>query len=615
MASDDGFCAAVRQLCDRSIILAVNLFFWTYTKRVVLPDGREVNTDRNHRPAITWPCQDRLLVTLDRAEVEGVRALAVPKSRDMGISWCCTWKANHGVIFRRDKNYLFSSRTEEEVYRKGDTGTLFWKVEYNLSPERVPDFLLGRIERSERHIRLCATGGTIDGSRTTPNIGVGRRDNQVYIDEAARVADLRQIKDVLDDSAPSTVYVSTPLAGSAFNRMILDGEVVAHKLGWFEHPEKAHGLYEDLTTPTGFASPWYDLQRFGDAENNIKPRTKRSLAENVDIDLLGSGDLFFDPSVIEEHRTGHAKEPYSRGELLFATKKSSDGSTVATTDPETLAEGDDRLRRREPQAVAFRRNPVGPLLLWIDLEPDPRTGLLRPPQDLRYCISMDPGGGRERANGAMIVWDATSRTQVAEFASASYSPQDQGRLAVAMALWFGGTRPCVIGWESQGVGGAVRAMVTEHLDWQAVYRRKSTNARDRSQTTVVGWQNTAEEATRALTQLQDEMSSGRTVVRSEALLDELTRFIVGEDGMVVLSEHMDLKTNARKAHGDRGMAAAIGVDVLNACAGPGEDALERARLAKARSRDDLMTWAGRERAARRDEMQRARGSRSWRSAI
>ena len=575
-------------LLRRSPILFINLLLWTQVFADFNPDGTKVPTKLRDRPFITWPCQDRELATLHNCSMTGKHRWCV-KSREMGWTWLETAFDLWMFVTQPGSKVAVASRKEDQVYKPGNPDAIFSKYEYNL--KRLPSWLIpSGYTMTSLLLNNPANNATIVGESTNTEVGRSGRSDRTWTDESAAIDNLQSIENSLIDNSNSHSHISTPRAGSYFNRLASSPLYTPCRMMWYEHPGKGQGR-KAVVGKNGrvtITSPWKAIQD--------RTRSRRNVAEEIEGDLGGSGDLVFDPMMLEEHARLHARPPINTGDLFFANRRDADGrSTNATIEPEELYEGDDALTRRERKRIRFESNDRGAWKLWCDLERQP-DGLLRPPQWAMYVIGADPGDGRMSANSAIAVWDAMTGEQVASFVSARHSSRDFARIVCASALWFGGKRTPLVIWETNGVGGSVTEMLAQRLSCPGLYRRKVLGRIDVPVTDGLGWSSTAPKKRLMLDGLADKLTAGVMITRDVQILDEARTFIIGDGGWVSQATLADLGTGARESHGDLTVAAAlcaIGIEEL-----PNQRDDDRDKLSASRN---MLTWYGREAARQKAE--------------
>ncbi|HYE77714.1 MAG TPA: hypothetical protein VEI97_06995, partial [bacterium] len=342
---------AIRRACRDDLLFYVNAFCWTYDPR------REPSA----LPFITWPFQDEALTVLDACL--GRQDVLIEKSRDMGASWLCLLVFEWRWHFRDLQSFLLGSRKEELVDKTEDPKSLFWKIDFLLKNQ--PAWLLPRFARQKLHLHNEDTGSTIDGESTNADFGRGDRRTAILLDEFAAVENGHQILAATADTSPCRVFNSTPKGTSnAFYDQACKPGVRKLRLHWPRHPEKARGLYHDAAGKP--RSPWYDAE--------CARRHPMEVAQELDIDYLGSDYQFFDGPQLAQASERDARPPYRVGHLD--------------------ADADSR------QPLGFRDDPAGPLQLWA--LPDLHD---RMPADRDYVIGVDVSAGTGASNSVAAVLD------------------------------------------------------------------------------------------------------------------------------------------------------------------------------------------------------------------
>lgn len=165
----------------------------------------------------------------------------------------------------------------------------------------------------------------------------------------------------------------------------------------------------------------------------------------------------------------------------------------------------------------------------------------------------------------------------------------------------------MVNWEVNGVGGAVSDFMLNRLHYPCLYRRKALDKKGAEPGANVGWVSTKSTKRTALDHVADGMSSGRVKIKSKRLLEEARSFIVYEGGGVGQAKLADRDTDAREAHGDRVMAAAMAVMLMP------QAAKMTAQDAKLRAvENDLSTPHGRWVQRQRDKINEDYARPSWR---
>lgn len=176
--SDPHLQAVLREKCRHDIRFFFNAFAWTYDPRLPNPV----------LPFVLYPKQEALLVWLDKLlersrkgeKVNGV----IDKPRDVGATFTVMVWALHHFLFD-DFSARVGSRKEDYVDKKGESDTLFYKMDFNL--ERLPTWLLpdnfGPDCRTSMLLKHPATPSSISGESANPNFGRGGRKSVTIFDE------------------------------------------------------------------------------------------------------------------------------------------------------------------------------------------------------------------------------------------------------------------------------------------------------------------------------------------------------------------------------------------------------------------------------------------------
>lgn len=567
---DYEYAAEIARMCQLSPVLFFNLFLWTYKFRSVLPDGQSISTPgpQRHQPFITWPCQDREILRITRAINQGINIWGI-KSRDMGWTWLVCGLIVWYTVLHGDFHSLMISRKEEEVDRKNDPDTLYWKVRYMMSGERMPSWLLGKFDDSERNIFNPATGSSIAGESTNQDVGKSGRRDLAFVDEAGAISMLDMIVMGLMDTVTSMLLVSTPKAGSYFNRMVSMPGWEHAQMAWYEHPEKGAGrvfarrddpLWNELVS-----NPVYSRHRCFDNrdgfwtsawhQRQMAERSPRDMSENVEMDLAGAGDMVFPPDEVARAQDLYQCAATYRGEIFFAHTVTESGMGSPTVEPEELYEGDKRLKRRDHREIRWVDSGAGRWKLFVEIERD-HNNILRPPQDRMYVIGADPGDGRRGANGTIAIYDDKGE-HCASWTSSNYSARDQARMMVAAATWFGGLSHPLLIWETNGVGGSMTSTLDVKLAYVRLFQRRRENVRVKSLKPELGWGSSATTKRILLDDFGDAVSKGDMRPKEREVYEEMGVFIINDKGRVCQSTHADLKSEAMEAHGDRVVAHAL----------------------------------------------------------
>lgn len=291
------FREIVKELFFKDILFAFNAFFYTLDVR---------KRPFQHQPFCTWEYQDECIVGLQESIKLG-RDEVWEKSRDMGASWMILgvfmyfWLSPQGGA-----DFLLGSRVEDYVDRKGDMRALFPKLRYILY--RLPIWLRPKGINPRKHdtyskLENPETGSVVIGESNNANFSTGGRFLAILYDEFAKWESTdEQAWTAGGDATPCRIANSTPFgAGGQYFKLVTDGRTLKRSLSWTKHPEKAFGLScvwpslneEDITRlgkswrpNEKLTSPWYEEQE--------KRRSPKEMAQEIDMNYLGSGSPVFD---------------------------------------------------------------------------------------------------------------------------------------------------------------------------------------------------------------------------------------------------------------------------------------------------------------------------------
>lgn len=537
----------LREVASHSLIVFINLFGWTYLFKKINKSGKEVAPPTAHVPFNTWPCQDTALEQLAACvptspDDEGSDVL-IDKSRDMGASWLIVELVAWLWLFCPDSRCVLASRIEDEIDKRGSPRSIFWKIEYQVG--KLPEWLLPVSERSQldrggayrQYMQLTnpANGATISGTASTEHIGRGDRANLVAFDEFAAMEHAEEAWEAAADTTPCRIANSTPIgAGTKYSRLYFEGvksgtpKVVG--LYYHDHPEKGRGRElrtdenVDITGEAGeryYWTPWLSQE--------IPRRTPLYLAQNIFAKHTTSGITIFNTAAITRHMRNHTEEP-KRCEMVVDEDAS--GREVAW----------------------FRHAPNnGRWYLWCDLDRNGRPAN----QQTNYVIFADPAYGNGQANAAVNVLDRETGKIVAEYVDPYTPPQDlsweMGR--AGRYLFRGQAKSALVGWETNGPGESM-FWDFQRMDYPFVYYQKQLGYAGDRQTRRYGWNSTDTKKEMLCAELDKALVNDQIHIPSHATLSEMLEYTFDENGRIGPGHLHDEKTGAKKAHGDRVIAAA-----------------------------------------------------------
>ena len=501
-------------MCSRDFLFYINSFCWTYNPKKKDPQPREL-------PFITWPYQDTSFAVL--VDCIGSEDLVIEKSRDMGASWMCLMAFEWVWHFHSISSFLLVSRKEDLVDKTNDPRSLMWKIDY--MHKNQPRWLLPSIGRSNLHIINHDTGSTIDGESTTGDVARGDRRTAILLDEFASVDQGARVLAATGDATDCRVMNSTPKGvGNTFYDEVQNPKKRKLRFHWSVHPEKGADLY---WVDGKARSPWYDDQ----CERRSHPM---EVAQELDIDYLGSDYVFFDAMEIGRHLSTNSMSPFSQGDLDF---------TSDTCDP-----------------VDFLERKDGPLLLWLHL------GGGKVSDTRSFAMGVDVSAGTGASNSCLSIVDSETGEKVAEFASPNIRPERLAQHAVALARWFNNA---FMMWESNGPGRQFGSQVIE-LGYRTVYYRTNEMSLSKRLTDIPGWSPTKDAKLELFGQYRKALVGGHFINRSRFALKECHAYVYLPNGGVAHARAVNSvdPTGARENHGDRVVADALACKAMRSTSKP-----------------------------------------------
>ena len=546
-AHDPAAAREIRAQCADDPLFWVNGFGWTFDPR---------KTDRPDLPFVTYPFQDEAIMKILDC-VMAHRDAGIEKSRDMGASWviltATTWLWQ---FWPRRVTALAISRNEDYVDAPGDPKSLFWKIDY--LQQHQPRWLRPRsVVRTSMHFENRDTGSVIDGESTTGEVARGDRRTLILMDEYAafEVSAGYKANTSTQHATDCRIFNSTPRGvGNAFHDLMTNGETEVIRMHWSQHPEKARGLYrsekgkvvfldswrgEVSVTEKGtgrrrvvsfpedypfvldgkLRSPWYDRQC-------ARATSPQEIAQELDIDYLGSGYQFFDAAAVEAYVRAWCRDADEVGDLEY---------DLTTGEP-----------------LGFKPNPKGFLSLW---EPLGRGGTVA--EHRRFVIGADVSAGTGASNSAAVVYDEDTRVKVAEFANPNVEPRDFAVFVLALARFF--NNATVVPDASGPTGKQFLKRFTQDGDHPPLYRRLKDRKISQERVDEYGVYLNPAEKSSVLIEYRDAIGEARIVNCSSRAMEETLQFVRSPRGDI---EHSDAlasqdPSGARTAHGDVVVADAL----------------------------------------------------------
>jgi hypothetical protein len=530
-------------MCRADPIFFINVFGYIFEPRT----GETM-------PWVTYPFQDDFIG--EAVAALGNYDITVPKSRAQGASWLVVAIFDWACEFHDMQTFLMLSRKEELVDKKGDPKSLFWKLDF--MRERRPGWLNSPVDRRSMHIEYLRTGSVVDGESTNKFAGVADRRMAILFDEFSKMPEQDAIFAGTADVSNCRFFVFTPQgsANTAY-RIAHKPEMRVVPLHWSNHPVLSEGLYrvdqgsvtvldeefyrhrryqfradEPENANYKYRSPWYDYR----CDRAAHPR---EIAQELDIDFMGSDVSFFPPDLINRVIREQGRDPIRRGRLEF--------------DPATF------------RAERFSEDPHGPLELWF--KPDTEGN---PPRDTRYCIGGDIASGSsgvQSSNSCLAVWDRNRRMKVAAYTVRGVLPHRLAQAAMALGWWFCSGRedpePALIIWEINGPGKAFETGLVES-DYPNMYFRQDEKGTHYKKLDRRGWANTVETKLALFSEYRRFLVDGLVEQPDRESMEEARNFVWLADNSVdnkLARSETDFSASGYN-HGDRTTSDALACKAL-----------------------------------------------------
>lgn len=524
----------------KSPIFWLNLFGFTYRPKKVDATGKEIAlTDAaTNVPFITWPVQDEAIVELKDAVEKGHDVL-MNKSRDMGASWLSVALIQWFWQFRGNTTFLELSRKEALVDRRGSMDSLFEKHRYLLKWQ--PNWLQPQSVRDTfMHLENRDNGSVIDGESTNDNAGQAGRNTAILLDEFARVPNGEAIDLATADTTACRIFNSTPGAPNAhFTKIYNTKRAKIIELPWWRHPEKGKGAHQIINPDNGkiiWTSPWRDQQ--------LSRRSKRDVAQNIDMEHGRIGDMVFDADDIEKHRMAFGAEPSAVGTLRFNYDQA-----------DSVKKGLFRKMLREPAFAASQvkftiSGGTLPLRLWVDLIDG------RPPQDDRYVIGADISAGTGSSNSVATVKSHKTGRIVAKLWDSYTPPEAFAEMVIVLAAWVGGRKPPFIMFEKNGPGMQFGKKLL-NMSYPSIYYQRNDGTKSEDVTKRWGWHSSAQRKELLVGQYREALKTGKTINPCHEALDEALDYVYDDTGKIVPGTAGTDEGGAGATHGDHVIADAL----------------------------------------------------------
>jgi hypothetical protein len=524
--------------CKRDPFFWINTFVWTYNPKMI----PRITT----RPMVTYGFQDTALWKQFQCVVNQID-VHIEKSREMTATWNLLLVFLWFAQFHPGLSFRLCSRNEKLVDSREDPDALFCKLDFVL--ENQPPWIIdtSQYNRTSMHLHFYETGSTIDGSSTTGDVSRGGRTTAIGLDEFAFAPDSYAMLRACRASSDCRMYNSTPNGtGNAFYDL-KKAKIQHIRLHWSYHPEKRRGLY---TTENGEAklldkdftgkvtdsngtkyqfpqdypfrldgklrSPFYDRE----CDRAAHPM---EIAQELDIDYLGSSYQFFTANVIDRIQLEDVREPVVKGELEL------EGDTAAP--------------------IRFTSFYDGRVHLWLNLTPEEEF-----PPLLDIVLGADIAAGTGASNSALSGVNRQTGEKVLEFADPNMLAEDFATFAVAVAKWMNNA---FLIWDASGPSGRIFGNRVMDLHYTHIYWKTALNKMTRKPTETPGYFLNPGDKAEAFGRYRRSLKDGTFVQRSYEANHECLFYVQVAGGKAI--EHISAAnsqdpTGARENHGDRCVA-------------------------------------------------------------
>ena len=529
------FAKALWMMCSRDMLFYINAFGWTLNPKEY--------SEQPLRPFITYKYQDAALKLISQAI--GNHDIAVPKTRDMGASWMCLLAMEHKWHFRSLQQFLLTSEKEELVEGPSEKA-LFSKLDFWW--DHLPKFLVPNMQRVKKHAKNLDNGSSFEGEATVENMATGDRRTAIMMDETSKMPGATKIFTSTRDVTKCRIFNSTPFGrfgiGEPFYRRVKMKATKKVFMHWSEHPEKSKGMYkvvDGVDTPLGPEYDWKDDYDFNTLcfpsdkprstwydEQVERAQSRHEIAQELDIDFLGSSERFADEEVIMRVKKDYCQEPKAEGRITF--------------------DGDDLTPR-------WSNIPRGEFKFWMELNGSGSEWSI-PMGEYAMGIDISAGtGGEYSSESAVVVYDRASKEQVAQFTSSNIRPEPFGHFCVGVAQWF---HNAYMVPEVNGPGGTTFINAVKERGYYNVYLRKQADVIGGKYTRKLGWYN-SDGGNQILGRLMHDLGRGEAKIRSELICDQFLEYEWKAGKLVhAASDTSDSASDKGKAHGDVAIAAACG---------------------------------------------------------
>lgn len=564
-------------LCSRDPLFFFNTFAYLLEAR----EKQDWNTNDRYGsnktiPFITRGYQDNLIIEI--LKHLGRKDIAVPKSRETGISWIMVALAAWDWIFHDQTHIGFVSKDLPSANNPNDPDALFSKFEFLI--DNLPCWILAPSDW-ERNIQKntmknIRNGSSLSAYAATADTARGGRKTWMLMDEFHF---FKQGEDeaAMDSSVhvtPSRVFVSTAnrdrgMAG-AFYKVVSDATKngVTIVVDWKDDPEKRRGLYHsELIEGTETYRLVIDDMDFWrqhcnfDKEHSFKNPLKPD--EHYEFILDGRfRSLYYD----------HVwNRPGSTPQSVAAElDRNFGGATAQIVDPQLINRAITAVKpvtqtgdiMRNPDKLTewmFQKAAIGGLVnLWCVLDDKGNP----PKSEYVFGADISAGtGGEWSSYSALEGLDKKTGIQVFEWRSNRLDPIQFAELAVWVCKWF--HKAYLVPEVNGPLGQLFINKAVRELNYGHVFKQVKPKVAWRESTEKIGYVNN-DKGIELLKHLEAAIRNKRIQPNSLIALNECTRYFM-KNGRLVHSaaETTDDGAGMGLAHGDAAIAlgcAAFAID-------------------------------------------------------
>lgn len=238
--------------------------------------------------------------------------LVVPKSRDVGASWCMCGEALKEWLFDEDVKIGLMSYKEDLVDSKSPD-SLFWKIDY--MRERLPEWMKppkADVRRIHLSLTNAANGNVISGQSTTKRSSRATRSSWLGMDEADWFDEFADVWAASVASTDTRIAISSVggTNGNTFYKLALSDELPLNErpmridIRWWHHPMHDDVWFEAEKTrypnPAKFKNEVL-MDPFGDDTLFVYPQARtKSISPEIEYNRLWPQYTSIDPGVRDD---------------------------------------------------------------------------------------------------------------------------------------------------------------------------------------------------------------------------------------------------------------------------------------------------------------------------